>query len=158
MGMSTDGQICYGIIFEEGFEFPWDVEEYDNNIENWWRHVNNFKPAKEIYTDEGEKIEGITKEEVDQYWEEILKWDKENPVPVEVVNYCSYDFPMYILAIQGTVTTNSRGYPQELDFNKLTLSIEPQNYKKFIEFIRQWFPDLSEEERRPKWWLSSLIG
>ena len=31
MGLSTDGEISFGIVFDEGFEFPWD--EYDYDIE-----------------------------------------------------------------------------------------------------------------------------
>ena len=27
MGVSTDGQICFGISFGEDFEFPWDAYE-----------------------------------------------------------------------------------------------------------------------------------
>ncbi|KKM61996.1 hypothetical protein LCGC14_1526060, partial [marine sediment metagenome] len=28
MGVSTNGQICYGIMFDEDTEFPWDEDKY----------------------------------------------------------------------------------------------------------------------------------
>lgn len=28
MGTTTNGQIGYGIVFDEDFEFPWDMEDY----------------------------------------------------------------------------------------------------------------------------------
>lgn len=35
MGISTDGEICYGIIFEDGYEFPWDID-HEGDPEMWW--------------------------------------------------------------------------------------------------------------------------
>ena len=42
MGVSTDGQICFGIAFEECTEFPWDSEEYDGDIDAWWLSLSSF--------------------------------------------------------------------------------------------------------------------
>lgn len=53
MSTSTDGQICFGVVFEEDYEFPWDDE---NNFEKWWQTVNGFKPSFEIYDDKGEYL------------------------------------------------------------------------------------------------------
>jgi len=33
MTVSTDGQICYGILFGEDAIFPWDDEKWDSEIE-----------------------------------------------------------------------------------------------------------------------------
>ena len=30
------GQICYGIAFRWGVEFPWDKNGFEGNIDDWW--------------------------------------------------------------------------------------------------------------------------
>jgi len=48
MGISTNGQLHFGIKFEDGFEFPWDFDDEmksswrSDDIEHWWREVNGF--------------------------------------------------------------------------------------------------------------------
>lgn len=34
MTTSTNAELCFGIEFDEGYEFPWDEEWED--IEDWW--------------------------------------------------------------------------------------------------------------------------
>lgn len=38
--MSTDtsiqGIVCYGVLFEEGFIFPWDKKGQPGDLEEWW--------------------------------------------------------------------------------------------------------------------------
>jgi len=56
MGVSTDGQICYGICVDE-IELPWD-ESYDGDIESWWTfEVLGFKHSFELFTEEGDWID-----------------------------------------------------------------------------------------------------
>ena len=60
MGVSTDGQICFGIMFDEGFEFPWNGGEDDQDLESWWmEEVCGYKPPFELFTEEGQWIEGM---------------------------------------------------------------------------------------------------
>ena len=42
MVQSTDGQLSYGVVFDEDFEFPWDAEKWEGDIEEWWRDVKGF--------------------------------------------------------------------------------------------------------------------
>ena len=44
MGVSTDGQISFGILLDEGVETPWDDEKYAFDIEKWW--VDKFPQEK----------------------------------------------------------------------------------------------------------------
>lgn len=37
MSTSTNGEICYGILFEEGYEFPWN----DGEMIEWWEDKPN---------------------------------------------------------------------------------------------------------------------
>ena len=102
MSQSTDGQICFGIAFPEGFEFPWG-----DDSEKWWRTINGYKPPFKLYTDDNEdyldELGNVTRERpekrIDAYYEAQRRWDAKHPFPVLLVNYCSGDYPMWILAV-----------------------------------------------------------
>jgi len=66
MGQSTDGQICYGVKFEEDFEFPWDDDPYLDE-DDWW-------------------LEGASEAEIDEHRRD---WLKAHPLPFELVNLVS---------------------------------------------------------------------
>lgn len=163
MGVSTDGQLCYGVPFPEGFEFPW--EKYSE--EKWWRKINGYKPPFMLYNEDGEYLSGVKPPEalVDQYYEHQNEWDKANPFPVEVVNYCSDDCPMYMLAVKESVKNNSRGYPEEINPAELTVTDEQK--KVLLNFIENYIKEKVDEyaedysdklSLEPKWYLSSYWG
>src|SRR5689334_5299643 len=123
MGQSTNGQICFGVSFPEDFEFPWD-ESHEGDIEEWWKSLRGFVPLFEMWDAKGNYKDGKEppKAQKDAYYEHKHKWEKENPVPVELVNTCSCDYPMYIIAVPGTEMTAYRGDPKEFDPSKLVVS------------------------------------
>ncbi len=103
MGVSTDGQLSFGVVFDECFEFPWDSEEFDGDYDEWWQSVNGYEnPNPCPYGDDGGYKPGMNREspEVKAYHAHSIAWRKENPFPVEIVNYCSGDCPMYLLAVK----------------------------------------------------------
>lgn len=156
MGVSTNGQLCYGIKFEEDFEFPWGAEEFDGDITEWWRSVNGYvNPNFNPYTEAGEYKPGVTREDprVDEYFKHSRDWDAAHPVPVGLVNYCSGDYAMYILAVPGVGLSNRRGYPEEFDPSALKVSDEQR--AALLEFCKT---HKIEHDEEPKWWLSSYWG
>lgn len=146
MGQSTDGEISFGYIFEEGFEFPWD--QYDD-IEDWWRDVNGFAPTFYPYNEEGGHKPGVTKDQIDAYFDEKREWVKNNSFPVQLVNYCSGECPMYILAVPGSVLTANRGYPKVI--TEMTVTNEQK--AALLDFCVKYEIDLEEQE--PLWRVSS---
>ncbi len=151
MGQSTDGEISFGYIFEEGFEFPWD-EKWDD-IEDWWRDVNGFIPTFYPYDDRGEYKAGVTSEHIDAYFDEKHEWDKNNyPVPVQLVNYCSGECPMYILAVPGSVVTANRGYPKVI--NLVILISANEQKSALLDFCLKYEIDIKDQEE-PLWRVSS---
>src|SRR5437868_783086 len=98
MSVSTDGQIGYGVIFEDGCEFPWG----DSDPEQWWRNECGFKSS----------------------------------FPVELVNYCSGDYPMYMLAVPSSILSNSRGYPEE--FDPIKLVVTDKEKAPLIDFCKKY--------------------
>lgn len=149
MGVSTDGRICYGALFEEGTEFPWDEDGQD--IEDWWRDQYDWEPSKEVYDRAGNYLPGITRADIDAYYKERRDWLKEHPLPVELVNVCSGDCPIYILAVPGTVKTANRGYPVEID-KDVDFALDPKADIALVEFLQT---HELEPEGPAKWYLSS---
>lgn len=139
MGQSTDGELWYGVVFEDGYEFPWDAESFDGDIKDWWRAEQGFDSTR------GYPAAG---------WLEYQnQFDAERPCPVEVVNYCSGEYPMYALAVTGTLQTASRGYPKLIE----GLGISDGEIQPLRDFLVKY--ELKPEPDKPEgWYLSSYWG
>jgi hypothetical protein len=153
MGTSIDGQICFGYAFEEGYEFPWDVTEQE--LTQWWLDVNGFKHSFEIYDERGNWLGGIKPEEIKitKYYEESRDWLDKHPLPVELVNYCSEGYPMYILAVPSSVIECSWGIPHE--FIPEALKVTEEEKEALRVFCEKYN---LEPEKEMKWYLSSYRG
>jgi hypothetical protein len=158
MGQSTNGQICFGILFPEDYKLPWK----DSSEEDWWRTVNGYKPPFELYNSQGEYLNGKKppQSEIDQYYQAQREFDDNNPFPFELVNYCSLDCPMYILAIKESVKTAYRGYPEEISPQTL---VEQYEWKTQLNDFAEKYINTSESAEEeidltPKWYLSSYWG
>jgi hypothetical protein len=155
MGVSTDGQICFGVAFDEGFEFPWDAEQFDGDPQRWWRSVNGYSnPNWDPFDEHGNYKPGVTHDDPRRktFWQHGWDWDKANPVPIILVNYCSGDVPMYIVAVPGPNLSCSRGYPEAFDPSTLTVTEEAAVLTEFLTKYEIEF------EGPPKWYLSSYWG
>lgn len=150
MGVSTDGKICFGVDFDEDFEFPWNSEDDEIEIDDWWRDLHNYVNPYQIWTDDGNLKEDITPEDKRKYYDYRHQWIEDNPVPFELVNTCSCDYPIYMLAMPKTNVNCSRGYPTEIDLNMFNLVT--QDVDKFKTALKKYGLYISE----PKWYLSSL--
>ena len=153
MGVSTDAKIFYGIVFEDGYEFPWDGYE---DIEYWWIYVvNGFKHSFELYDADGMYLNGQrpSEDEISRYFDEKISFSKAHPIPVELINYCSSGSPMYALAVPGTVITAYRGYPEIIDPSSLIVSEERVN--AMMKFCNDHRIELKHD---PNWILSSYWG
>lgn len=152
MGVSTDGQLSYGCVFEEGFEFPWDDEKYEGDIEEWWMDVSGFvNPVENPYGADGNYKPGFDEgsPEIGKFFESERNWLKNNPIPVELVNYCSGDYPMFLLASKDIEAI--RGGPTNVDQDFMS-DVETV-HKKLIDFLTTYNIDYDPAE--VGWWLSS---
>lgn len=161
MGVSTNGQLCYGIPFPEGFEFPWGK----NSEEEWWREVNGYKPPFMLYGEDGDYLNGNKPPEalIDQYYKHQRDWEEANPLPIELVNYCSGDYPMYMIAVKGSMTNNSRGFAQAI--NPAELVVTDEQKQVLLDFIEKHMKEKIDEHNEdeyndkvtlePQWYLSS---
>lgn len=149
MGVSTNGQVCYGYLFEDGYEFPWG-----DDVERWWRNECEFVPTDFPYTpDWNDLTPPASQQRKDAYFDKVYKFDEANPMPFELVNVCSVDYPTWILAVPNTVLIARRGYPEEMKPEEI--SIPHQEALALKEFIEKYG---LTPERGPAWWLSSCWG
>jgi len=155
MGQSTNGQICFGNAYEEDFEFPWDAEPWNGDHEDWWRAECGYAPSKELFDGEGDYIDGIKPEQavIDAYFKEQRDFDAAHPFPVSLVNYCSGDYPMWILAVPSSVLSNSRGEARA--FRPAELDVSDEEIAALREFCIKY--DLIPAEDAT-WYLTSYWG
>lgn len=112
MGVPTDANLSYGIIFEEGFEFP----------------MICFEPED--------------------------PWSPE----VEMINYCSDSFEMFIMAIPESVKSASRGYPEDNIDPYVFSSINYGEWnEQLLNFCDKYKIELTKDQV-PQWFLSSYWG
>lgn len=153
MGQSTNAQLCYGIAFDEDTEFPWHAEQFDGEIEQWWRELLGYKPSFELFNEDGDWLDGVMppNEQIEAYFAERKKFDKDHPaLPVEVVPHCSCEYPMYILAVPGTLKTAYRGSLTIVVPGNLWVS--PDAVDALIAFCNAHGIEVSQ----PEWYLSSM--
>lgn len=125
MGVSTDGILAFGIDFgEELPEFLADFEDV------WWDYTDSISGE----TDYKKRSEF-----------------RDNHI-ADLVMYCSYEYPMYILAINGTKTEVSRGYTEEIDPSDLRIPQEK------IDAFKAFCEENGVEWQEPKWLLASMWG
>lgn len=153
MSISTDGQICYGILLEEDITFPWQDESYGGLIEDWYCYgVLGFKHPFELLDSHGDYIDGIkpSEERLTQYFQEKRDFLKKHPpLPVAMVNVCSWNNPVWIIAISESVIEANRGdptvfRPMDLAENaplkwNLTLTDFCKTHKIPFEGYPQWY-------------------
>lgn len=150
MGVSTDGQLCYGVAFDEDFVFPWG----EDGIEDWWAYqVHGFKHSFDLFDSDGAFLDCRlpSQERLDAYFAERRAFDEAHPLPVELVNYCSDGHPMYIVAAVGTLIVARRGSPEVID--PAQLSVTTEQHDALVRFFADH--DI-EMPREPSWLLSSL--
>lgn len=156
MGTSTDGQIGYGVLFEEDYEFPWTDGE-DDDERSWWIVESGWK-GEAIYGEDGNYLPGIAGDgngdpRVEEYDRSRDEWLAEHPIPFETINYCSASCPMIMLAVPGSIITANRGYPREID--PASLTVEPQAVDALLNFCKA---HQLAYEGDPGWYLSSYWG
>lgn len=160
MSTSTDGQLSFGVKFEDGYEFPWDgtqsADIYDGDVNDWWLVQSGWTWAGEKpFTDAGDFAPGFSRHDprINAYYDSRREWAKTHPCPVELVNYQSGECPAYILAIPGTVQTANRGYPEEI--KPMSLVVPVGGREALVVFCEKYG---LEFEGEPAWWLSSYWG
>lgn len=152
MSTSTNGQICFGVAFEEGYKFPWS----ESNFDEWWLVESGWKwEGEKPFTESGMYAPGFTFDDprIDAYFDSQRAWARMYPASVIEINYQSGECPAYILAVPSTVITASRGYPQILDSDSFLL--DSRDETALLDFCSKY---KLEFVGSPEWYLSSYWG
>lgn len=98
MGQSTDAILVYGILLEgedsDTPEFLGDFDDFEEFVEDDMGIAPYGDPTRPSYEDRASMT---------------------STYPVALVYHCSYEYPMYILAVPGTEITANRGYAHTFD-------------------------------------------
>jgi hypothetical protein len=122
MGQSTDAILLYGV--------PLEAESLDDFREERYPNKDPLPDSPDFVpwlAYEGKPYDGI-----------------------EIVRHCSGDYPMHIVAIEGTQTTAWRGHPKPIDVAKLAVPAGAD--EKLRAFVERYKLTASGE---PGWWLAS---
>lgn len=159
MGSSSGGIICFGVLFPEGFVFPWNENEFDDNIEKWWLFtIKGFKHSFEIYNKQSNRLSGVTEEDVSRYYKERRDFLKDNPLPIELENCADYyDFNRYVLSVPGIRISCSGFLPT--DFNPSELTVQRNKVEDLFFFIDTYCkPEDHKVPIEARWYLCSNYG
>lgn len=130
MGVSSDGMLYFGfLVAEEDVELPKWMEGYD--------YFDYFVLEKA----------GVSKEAPYEERSRVIE-----ACPAELQTFCSYDYPMYVLAVRGVSKIVSRGKSLEITADDLQV---PQ--QKIDEF-KKWCEASGIKYEEPKWLLCSMLG
>jgi len=131
MGVSSDGILVFGIELGREDELP----EF-------------------LYTEDGDEIEFDEMVDAELGISDLSYGERaeaRKAYPVDLVWHCSYDYPMYILAVPGTEVSASRGYPHEFTDGLPTVTQEQ------IDALKAWAAE-RDIEGEPCWILTSMYG
>jgi len=133
MGISSDGIVAFGFVLvdEEDGELPPSLTAYMAKDDEDGFDLYNFIAHETGTTD--------------------ADWDAREKAreafPIEIVSFCSYDYPMYFLAARGTVHSCRRG--EATEFVPTT-----PNYAALKEFCDKY----GIEWKQPAWHVMSMYG
>lgn len=156
MSVSTDGLIFFGWLFDNGHEFPWDSEREDGgDWTSWWRKIGGCPQPRDEdapYDKGGNPKPGVTEADTDAFWAMVIEWEKAHPMPFEIVNYCSCDYPMYAIAFKSSVKAAARGTPRKISICDLPAYEGIDRFKSTLKKLGIVL------EGEPAWYLASYWG
>lgn len=131
MGTSTDAIIAYGFdIGEEKPAFLEGVEDSD---------LGNYLVKKA----------GLPE---DTPWQKRAELEK--TCPVEIIEHCSGEYPMYFLALRGSKVKASRGFPVNIE--ELEEKMSGSSSKDKVELAELWCQENGLETKTFAWHLFSM--
>jgi hypothetical protein len=152
MGMDASATISFGMEFEEDFEFPWE----DQDIDDWWIKELGFEPSKEVFDENGNYNEGMTKKDSDDYFKEIGEFLENHPCPIIDIRCGSYDNHSTVIAIPSSCIYGD----WESGVNIDTLEdfiLDNENLNSYYEFMNKYFLD-EFMNQKPRWILTCFWG
>jgi hypothetical protein len=151
MGYDASATICFGLSFDEDFEFPWD-----DDAEDWWIDViHAYKPPFQLFDGQGRYIDGKTptQKQIHEYYDHRQAFQEKHPLPAVFVHSGSDELSSPILAVPSSVVKTSWDAPAEIGAH-IFASINAEELQKFKEFCMGYLGIVTD----PKWYLSAYYG
>lgn len=155
MGVSTDGILAYGFNLggdEGGWEIA-EVDEYGEWTPDW------YDEEEEDLVSDAEthllRAAGFTETDYKAEGYYDRKREAGARVGVELVSYCSGEFPMYVLAAHHI--TAYRGDVKEIDFAALDQKRVDEGWDEKLRAACEAL-GVTPKQERPKWMLVSYWG
>ena len=139
MGQSTDGILVYGIDFGEDFDSERFVDaDGDQDFEGFIHLERGVSPIMDVEsTTYRDARWNAQKEAVKNY-------------PIELVKYCSGNYPMYVVAVPGTKIRASRGDAKIITPDRLRVTNEQETA------LKGWCEQHDIKWSQPHWLLCSV--
>ena len=144
MGVSNDAILAFGFSLEENR--PECLESNDKNYEGFSDMVVDLELKHP--NDSFEYRRSDNSPEWRNYYEEVQKIKAE--CPVELIWFCSYEYPMYFVALKDTKIKARRG---DIEMVKMR-NISSQELDKLKDFCKKY----SIEWKEPNWFLFGMNG
>ena len=163
MGMNAVATISLGILFDEEAQLPWNGEEYDGDMEDWWYHVKGgakANPNEFPFTPEGNYKEGFSRAsncvKTNAWFDWRQEWREENPCPVDLVSYGSDAYRREVLIVKDAEQRVYDYEPEILDAKKImSLKTALEGSSMLKKFCKEYG---IEHEDGPHWYLSAYYG
>ena len=146
MSKSNDAILAFGFSLEELRPECLESSDLSQNYENFEDMVvalNIIEPDK-CFEYEGDS----NSPEWKKYYEKVKKIKE--ACPVELIWFCSYDYPMYFVALKNTKITAHRSYTKLANLRNISIE-ELDKLKEFCkEYKIKW--------KEPNWFLFGMNG
>ncbi len=143
MGVSTDAILAFG--FNLGEELPEAFQDDDGDSAGFEFDEWLNQKAGVVYP---EGNAGIESPEYRAYSDACKAVKAASPV--DFITHCSFDYPMYFLALPRTKTTASRGHPRAVR--------TPEVPSEAVAAMRKFCDENGIEWKEPSWHIFSLWG
>lgn len=141
MGQSTNAIMAFG--FDLGEELP---DSFEANAEDDGEDDGGFESDDFLLRDYDAGIPEWQPGLSPDYWKD--KRDALAKIPVDLIQHCSGDYPMYFLAVRGTQRTATRGNPTQASQYLIG--------QDEIDALRAFCDKHGIEWQEPKWYIFSM--
>lgn len=172
MGQSTDAILAFGMDVGDEWSLPGvDSEDEDSDSTDLGEFLARRADLEDPY-------KTLLPAEVNEGpYAEYERWKAANPdfeaatsrwfaakqqleeaAPIEIIWHCSYDYPMYVIAMKGTQLSAARGYPKKIEDTRelVTTALSTAKIAEAARFVHEH--ELLDRPFEPAWLLFSMWG
>ncbi len=126
---------------------------FDSEFEEWWLHINGFRPQFEPFTESGDYAEGWVEDDprFELYFDERNDWLRTTPPPARTWRFQEGGKSRHLILMASSVVVCTNRMP--LAITPETLLIDECDRAHFLSFLCSHSLKYDNE---PKWFLMNL--